>query len=98
MKIEADLDDLNVLFDVHDAGETAELIGHQNISVAESVIVVFDVHRPMPRKGPIDAASGNPAVAIVCPLEVERSAAVESAAADIVLVAGNRKAAAGINE
>src|ERR1700756_192693 len=71
MKVETNLDDLNGLFHVHNAGEAAELVGHQNAAAAEMVKIIFDVHGPMRRERPIHATANDPVVAIVRSLKVK---------------------------
>src|SRR5579863_3610932 len=98
VKVETDLDDLNALPDVDDAGGAADLVGHQNVAMTELIVIVFDVHRPLARERPVEAAAGDPAVAVVQPLKIEGATAGKCAAADVVFVAGDRKASAGIDQ
>src|SRR6516164_5859142 len=98
VEIKSNLDDLNRLFHVHNAGKAAELVGHQNAAAAELVKIIFDVHGPMRRESPIHAAADDPAVAIVRSLEVKWPQACKVAAADVVFVSRHRKAASAVKQ
>src|SRR6202051_5357330 len=63
--VQTGFDDLDILFDVDDAGKAVDRIGHQHAAVAELVVVVFDVEGPVMGKRPVDAAAHGPAEAVV---------------------------------
>ncbi len=68
MEIHAELDDLNGLLDVHGKGSAAVddtvIVDERHTLGAESVIVVFELDRPIGRQRPFDAGAHGPAEAV----------------------------------
>ena len=61
MKIQAERDDLNVLVDVQGAHGAADIVDERHTATAETVIVVFELDRPVIPKCPLDAGARGPA-------------------------------------